>query len=252
MPEKSVRLEVDGLTIDGRIYLSGSSSVYPAICVCHGIPSGMPDSDDGGYPLLATNLSAHGFAVFIFNFRGCGDSSGNLDMPGWTRDLGAAIDYLVGLPEIDHTRLGLLGFSAGAAVSVYIAANDKRISYVAACACPAEFSLFTNSANPQEIVNHFRSIGAIRDKDFPRSSQEWLHGFRLINPIDFVDKISPRPLLLVHGSADDVVNIDEAHRLYRKAREPRQIVIIEGAGHRLRQEEGAMTAVTAWFETQLL
>jgi dipeptidyl aminopeptidase/acylaminoacyl peptidase len=252
MPEKSVHLEVDGLTIDGRLYLPGSGAAYPAICVCHGIPSGMPDANDGGYPLLAENLSKHGFAVFIFNFRGCGESGGNLDIPGWTRDLGAAIDYLVGSPEVDSNRLALLGFSAGAAVSVYVAARDKRIAAVATCACPAEFSLFTEIADPQQLVDHFRNIGAIRDQDFPDSNAAWLNGFRLINPIESVDKIAPRPLLLVQGNDDEVVNVAEAHRLYQKAGEPRQVVIIEGAGHRLRQDENAMAAVTGWLKTHLL
>ncbi len=134
MITRNVTLEVDNLQIDGRLYLpcEGELSSYPAVCVCHGIPSGNPPGpSDGGYPLLAERICQEGFAVFIFNFRGTGMSDGNLDMLGWTRDLKAAIDYLCALPEIDRSCLSLLGFSGGAAVSVFVAAEDKRVASIA-------------------------------------------------------------------------------------------------------------------------
>ncbi|GAI75879.1 unnamed protein product, partial [marine sediment metagenome] len=126
---------------------------------------------------------------------------------GWTRDLKAALDYLWALPEVDKSHLSLLGFSSGAAVSVYVASLDKRVSSVITCACPAEFTFLTEVDEPQSVVDHFRNIGAIRDKDFPYSVQEWLDGFRFISPIKYVAGISPTPLLLVHGSRDEVVDV---------------------------------------------
>ena len=244
-----VALEVDGLNIVGQLYLPAGDMPYPTVCVCHGIPAGIPDPSDRGYPLLAEQICRHGFAVLIFNFRGTGASGGNLDMLGWTRDLKAVIDYLCALPEVDKSRLSLLGFSGGAAVSVYVAAQDKRVSSVVACACPAEFTFFTRGDNPQSLIDHFRSIGAIRDNDFPPSTREWLNGFKLVKPIDYIARISPRPLLLVHGSQDETVEVSHAHRLYAQAGEPKQLVIVEGAGHRLRRDERAMAIVLDWLKS---
>jgi len=247
---KDVSLEVDNLRIVGQFYLPDSKSPYPTVCVCHGIPAQLPDSSDRGYPLLAERICHQGFAVFIFNFRGTGASGGNLDLLGWTRDLREVIDYLSTLPEVDRARLALLGFSGGAAVSVYVAAQDKRASFIAACACPAEFTAFIESNEPQFIVGHFRNIGAIRDRDFPHSVEEWLNGFKLVSPIQYVTEIAPRPLLLVHGSQDEIVEVSHAYRLYDKAREPKQIVIVDGAEHRLRQNEKAMAVVIDWLKSQ--
>jgi len=248
---KSVLLEVDGISISGRLYLPDNNGRYPAVCVCHGIPSGKPaDPDDGGYPLLAERICREGFAVLIFNFRGAGDSGGNLDMLGWTRDLTAAIDYLWDLPGVDNSHLALLGYSGGAAISVYVAARDKRVASVAACACPAEFSFFNDASEPQQIVDYFRSIGTIRDADFPRSAEEWFNGFSLVSPIKCVDGITPRPLLLVHGNKDETVNISHAHRLYERAGEPKQLIIIEGAGHQLRRDNQAVMAVLDWLKAR--
>lgn len=253
MVTRDVVLEADGLKIAGQLYLPGKGdrSPYPAVCVCHGIPSGRPpDPSDRGYPLLAERICYEGFVVFIFNFRGTGASGGNLDIIGWTRDLRAVIDYLCALPEVDRSHLSLLGFSGGAAVSIYVASHDTRISSVASCACPAEFTFITKLDNPVSVIDHFRSIGAIRDEDFPYSTEEWVGGFSLVNPIKHVAGITPRLLLLVHGNRDETVDVSHAHKLYAEAGEPKQIIIVEGAGHRLRQDDRVVTIVTDWLKAQ--
>jgi fermentation-respiration switch protein FrsA (DUF1100 family) len=242
-----VTLKVDGITIAGQLYLPGGGGPYPTVCACHGLPAGIPDPADRGYALLAEKICTHGFAVLIFNFRGAGASGGNLDMLGWTRDLKAVIDYLYALPPVDKSYLALLGFSAGAAASVYVAAEDDRVLAVVACACPDEFTIFNRFDETKSMIEHFRSIGTIRDKDFPRSPQEWLKGFELVRPIDYIARISPRPLLLVNGSEDDTVEVFRARKLYARAGEPKQLAIVEGAGHRLRHSEAAMTIVINWL-----
>ena len=250
MPRKTVILQVDGLNIVGQLYLPSGRTPYPTVCVCHGIPAGNPDPGDRGYPKLAEKICHEGFAVLIFNFRGTGASGGNLDVLGWTRDLKTAIDYVWALPEVNQSRLSLLGFSGGAAVSVYAASQDDRVSCVVTCACPAEFTFLTKVNGLQSIVDHFRSIGTIRDKDFPHSIQAWFGGFEQVSPIKYVAKIAPRPLLLVHGDQDETVEVSDAHRLYAQAGKPKQIIIVDGAGHGLRQNNQAMAAVISWLKSQ--
>ncbi len=250
---RTVTLEVEGLKIAGLLYLpgEGAEARYPVVCLCHGIPSGRPaDPADGGYPLLAERFCLEGLAVFIFNFRGTGNSQGNLDMLGWARDLTAVIDYLSTVPEVDKSHLSLLGFSGGAAVSVYVASRDRRVSSVVAAACPAEFGFLTGVDGAASIISHFRNIGTIRDKDFPHSAEEWVDGFKLVSPIDCVAGIAPTPLLLVHGNRDQTVGVTDAYKLYARAGEPKQLIIIDGAGHRLRQDDRAMGIATDWLKCQ--
>ncbi len=64
-------------------------------------------------------------------------------------------------------------------------------------------------------------------------------------------EIAPRPLLLVHGSEDEVVGVTHAHKLYGRAGEPKQIIIIDGAGHRLRQDDRAMAIVIDWLKSHI-
>ncbi len=245
---RKVHLTVEGIKIAGEIHLPTGSGRFPAVCICHGIPSGKPkDADDGGYPELAQRMCRRGFATFIFNFRGAGESGGNFDLAGWTRDLKAAIDHLWESPEIDRLRLSLLGFSGGAAVAICVAAQDLRVSCVTACACPAAFTFLSEVDEPEKVVDYFRSIGVIRDDAFPTSAKEWLGGFNEVRPVDYVARIAPRPLLLVHGDRDETVSVEQARWLYKEAGEPKKLVIIDGAGHRLRQHQRAMKRVIDWL-----
>jgi fermentation-respiration switch protein FrsA (DUF1100 family) len=144
----------------------------------------------------------------------------------------------------------LLGFSGGAAVSIYVASQDSRVSRVVACSCPSEFTFLTEVDNLSSVIDRFRRIGLIRDKDFPYSIEEWVSGFTLVSPIKYVAGIAPRPLLLVHGGHDEVVDVGQAYKLYARAGEPNQIIIVSGAGHRLRQNDRAVAIVIDWLKSQ--
>ncbi|MGD9115766.1 MAG: alpha/beta fold hydrolase [Dehalococcoidia bacterium] len=247
MQIETVNLKAENIDIVGQLYLPAGKAPYPTVCACHGIPAGAPEPNDRGYTSLAEYLCAEGLAAFIFNFRGTGASGGNIDMPGWAVDLEAALDYLSASDKVDKSRLWLLGFSGGAAVSVYVAAKDSRVKAVVGGACPAAFGDWTSS-DPLPLIERFRDIGAIRDSAFPASPQDWLDGFRRIKPLEYVGLISPRPLLLVHGDRDDVVSLDDAYRLYAGAGEPKELAVIEGAGHRLRHDEKAMKTILDWLK----
>ena len=64
-------------------------------------------------------------------------------------------------------------------------------------------------------------------------------------------EIAPRPLLLVHGSQDETVEVSHAHKLYDRAGKPKQIIIVEGAGHRLRQDDRAVAIVIDWLKSHV-
>jgi len=247
---QEIRLTADGLGLAGELYTPSKDEVHPALCICHGIPAGPPDPGDRGYALLAQRFCRAGFITLIFNFRGTGKSEGNLDILGWSRDLEAALGFLHNLKIVNKKHVCLLGFSGGAAVAIYAAARDPGVSLVATCACPADFRSLAQRETPAQTIERFRQIGAIRDESFPPSVEEWEGGFEAVAPIDWIDRISPRPLLLVHGDADELIPLEHACRLYGKAREPKELKIIPAAGHRMRLEEAAMAFVLDWLKAR--
>lgn len=246
---RKINLRVDGIEIAGQLFLpEGSDPLYPAVVLCHGIPSGIVDPTDGGYPLLAETLADKGFAAAIFSFRGTGTSGGDFNIVGWARDLEAVIEHLWELPEIDDSHISLVGFSAGASVSICVAAQDKRISSVVSCAGPADFSAITESGKSQQSVDYFRQTGIIRNEDYPASIEEWINDFRKTNALHDVAGIAPRPLLLIHSTRDPVVPVTDSWKLYEKAGEPKQIIILEGEEHRLRLNREAVDAIVKWLK----
>lgn len=242
-------LQVDGIKLAAEVYIPSGKGQHPALCICHGVPAKrVPDPADRGYPLLAQRFSSEGFVSLIFNFRGTGESEGNFDMMGWTRDLKVAIDYLCKLDGVDKSRLSVMGFSGGAMASVYVGANDERITSVVACACPARFFDISEFSKVEEFLAHCRQVGIIRDSNFPPSVKEWVKGFERVKPLNWIHRISPRPLLIVHGDNDLTVPVSHAWELYNKAKEPKEISIIKGAEHKLRLSEPAMSAALAWLK----
>ncbi len=254
MKIEPISFTVDQLKLIGEVYFPETTrSPYPALCLCHGIPAEPynPDSPDAqGYRLLAQRFCIAGFVSLIFNFRGTGRSEGNLDILGWTRDLTTALDVLLGFREVNKEDISVIGFSGGAAVAIYVAARDKRIVRVVTGACPADFTFLLKSQPASELIQRFRSIGVIRDKDFPPSLPQWLMGFEQISPWRWVSYISPRPILILHGENDGVVPVAHARRLYEQAGEPKEMNIIPGARHRLRLETKAIDIALAWLKAK--
>ena len=242
-------LRSDGLRLAAEVYRPASQAPHPALCLCHGVPARRtPDPSDRGYPLLAERFCAEGFLVLIFNFRGSGESDGDFDIMGWTRDLEAAVDYLWDLQEVDRARLSVMGFSGGAATTVYCAAQDRRISSVVACACPARFFDIAEFSKIEEFLEHCRQVTIIRDPGFPPSVDEWARGFEEISPLKRIGGISPRSLLILHGGSDETVPPEHAWELYGRAKEPKEIRIVEGGEHKLRLSEPAMNAALSWLK----
>jgi uncharacterized protein len=249
MPSEKISWKSDGLEIRGEIYLpSDPTGPLPTLILCHGIPAKAKVPDDRGYSLLAERFSRAGFLVLIFNFRGAGVSEGDFDLLGWSRDLEKGLNTLYLRPDVDRKRIYLMGFSGGGAVSIFVAAQHREVAGVVSCASPADFRDISTARGLEEFLAHARDVGLIKDPGFPRSMEEWKKSFKTVRPIDWIDRIPPRPLLLIQGTRDDVVRVSHAHRLYEKVRGKADLCIVEGAGHRLRVEEEAMEKALEWLK----
>lgn len=230
------------------MFVPDNAGPRPVLCICHGLPQGPHDPADLGYQLLAKRFALNGFLTIIFNFRGVGESEGNLDIRGWCRDLTAVIDKAACLPGADTARMNLLGFSAGAAVSIIVAASDKRVAAVASCASPAKFTFLREEDAARRFVEHLRSIALIRDASFPSDLTEWMEGWSRVCPAESIGSIAPAAILLMHGDQDEVVPLRNAHMLFARAGEPKQLMVMPGLGHRMRLDAEAMDAVLAWLK----
>jgi uncharacterized protein len=243
-------LTVDDITIRGALVFPWSDTPPPTVIICHGIPAEVKDPSDNGYAGFAEVVAGEGLGAVIFNFRGCGLSGGNFDIAGWRRDLEAVIEYASGLPQVDASRLGLLGFSGGAAVCA-CAAPGSVVKAVALAACPADLDSIGRAVDLPAMLDYFRGVQIIRDADFPIDPLTWQRAFDTVRPEDCVAGVSPRQLLVVHGDADETVPLEHARRLYAAAGKPKTLNICPGPGHRLRHDTAAMDYVISWLKRSL-
>jgi len=246
MMEEFFSLDADGIALRGKIYAVENLPVSsPAVVILHGIPRSKPEPGDPGYAPMAREFAQAGFQSLFLNFRGAGDSGGNFSILGWTRDLNAAIDRLE--QEYAPAGIALLGFSGGAAVAIHVAAHDPRVSAVVAASCPANFGALGVSIKVEDWLRNFKEIGLIRDPGFPASVPDWLKEFEEVAPEKWVDKLSPRPILFIHGEKDELVPLEHARLLFAKAGEPKEFFMVRDAPHRLRLSPVAIAKAKEWL-----
>jgi len=249
----SIEILSDGLRLAAEVRVPlchDSRSSFPAVCICHGIPAVPFNPTERGYSELADRVVSEGFVVLTFNFRGAGLSEGDFDMRGWVRDLSQVVTYMVGLEEVDASRVFLLGFSGGAAASLYVAAKDERVAGVVSCASPADFRELLEGPRLNESLAQWRKIGIVRDPEFPQDIEAWATGFEETAPSGVIHSIAPRPVFLLHGDADEVVPLAHGHALFAAAEEPKRLMVLSEGLHRLRVDERAMSATIEWLHVQ--
>ena len=117
---------------------NGSSGAVPGVVICHPHPRQGGNMYSGVVTGVADRLTANGIAILRFNFRGVGESEGEFAWgSGETDDAEAAIETLSLMEGVDASRIGIAGYSFGAAVALQAAMGSPTVQAVAAIACPA-------------------------------------------------------------------------------------------------------------------
>lgn len=201
---------------------------------------------------VAGALHDAGFGVFSFDSRGSGRSSGEITFGAREQeDLQSVVDYLTTRPDVDPERIGALAFSMGAAATIMAAAEDKRIKAVVDDSGWADVHHWLRP----KLLDMFLHPRA-RFTPLSMKLVELRTGidFDRLKPGDVVDRLAPRPLLIIHGGADDVVPPADADELFAAAKEPKQVWLVEGAAHGDTLRPGGPTSserVIAFFREAL-
>ncbi|MBI5033015.1 MAG: alpha/beta fold hydrolase [Chloroflexi bacterium] len=213
----------DGFTLRG--WFIPTPNPQGTIVVCHGY-TGECSPDLEYAPLF----HQYHYNTLYFDFRGHGMSDGNYTSLVYyeRRDLLAALDFLR-VRGIE--RVGLYGMSMGGAIALATASLSPMVVGVLSDCAFAELC---------HIVRH-----NVEKRHVPRilaGSIGWLvvaiAGIRLranlfsADPIRWVGRIAPRPLLLMQAANDDDVPIAESQSLFAAAGEPKELWLVPNATHR--------------------
>ncbi len=210
----------DGLRLRGWwIPAHGSER---AVIVMHGHGESM-DWDVHRAPVLHDA----GFGVLLFDFRAHGQSPGHLVTLGYLerRDVQGAVEFL---KRRSIRRIGLLGFSLGARVATMSAPICPEVVAVVGDGTPARMSTAAAARGVEwGLPGWLTRAGAWLTLVFTclRVGANLFH----YEPVRWVGRISPRPILFIHGDQDQYCpDFDD---LCAAAREPKELWRVRYAGH---------------------
>lgn len=171
---------------------------------------------------LGTHLHAAGIHALFLDARNHGLSEHDrfTSMPRFAEDLEAAIAWAHDDPRFG--RIGVIGHSVGAGAAILTASRDDRIDAVVAVATPA---------HPGELMRtQLSRLPAPVTGLLLRMVQRVIgHRFDAFAPQARIGLVSV-PVLLVHGTADPIVPIDDLYRL-AAANPGAEMLAVAGAGH---------------------
>lgn len=144
------------LRLEGVIFIPDREGAFPAVVVCHPHPRFGGSMDNNVVDSLCQALIGRDIISFKFNFRGVGGSQGTYDSGvGEQDDVRAAVSFVAGLEEVDSQRIGLAGYSAGAAWGLEAACQDIRVKALAAISPPlpmVSFDFLDSCRKPKLMV----------------------------------------------------------------------------------------------------
>lgn len=211
---------VDGVQLKGwvipGVLPDGSLTDNRIIIVVHGTRRNRSDSAAGVLSLSAA-LAHRGYAVLALDMRGMGESAPTPFSFGYfeQRDVLGAVDFIHAgqwpYPELGRPRvIGGWGVSMGAATLLLAAAQEPAIrAVVSDCAYADGAPILEREVPLDGGIPAFFTPGVF-------TAARVIYGidFYGIRPVDEIARIAPRPILLIHGSADDWVPPSNMAELY--------------------------------------
>ena len=147
--ERAVSFQNQGLRMWGMLHLPGASGTHPAVLMLHGI-TGDKTGSHRLFVHAARAFAAHGIAALRFDMCGSGDSEGefqDMTLRSEVSDAQVALEWLLGQPQVDGSRLGVLGLSLGGMVtSMLVGHNPHLVRGVAYWAAAANADTITHMA----------------------------------------------------------------------------------------------------------
>ena len=197
--------------VPASMLLPSTDACVPAVLLLHGFSS----NKERMVQSVGRALQRRGVASLALDLPFHGERNGADDAPpyrnplalvgAWraaVREARAATKWLGEQPEIDGTRLGVLGYSLGGFLALMMASEEPAV----------------------------RAITLAAAGDLPDSTPYLSLLRRAVDPLRAVRQLAGRPLLLVNGRRDTTTRPAQAERLFARAEEPKELYWYEG-GH---------------------
>ncbi len=204
----------DGVRLHGWFLTATGRRTGITVLMLHGNAGTLVDLAED-----AVIFQNKGFDVLLMDYRGYGQSDGRtLDEATLNLDGRAALRYLTADRGLDPATIALFGYSLGTAVATDLAVSSpcRAVALVAPVASARRQALLRYPAMPALVLD------------------------RLRNSFDTVGRIGKAncPVLVVHGTADEVIPIAEGRAVYEAAQQPKRMITLTGGKHWLANSVG--------------
>ncbi len=219
-PEDVYFRSADNVRLHGW-YFAARGAAGGTILVCHGNVENIST-----HVKLDLWLVDAGYNLFIFDYRGYGRSEGSPEVKGINLDAEAALETVLAR---NRGRVIVFGKSLGGAVAVYTVANSPFKDRISTLIVDSAFSSY-------RLIAREKVAGSVIGwpLQYPFSY--------LVNdaysPVDFIAKVAPIPVLIMHGRNDPIVPLHHGRILYEAAHEPKQFWEMDVPGHVVSAKEG--------------
>ncbi|WP_018703672.1 alpha/beta hydrolase [Anaeromusa acidaminophila] len=215
----------DGLDLQGWL-LRAPENRLTVIC-SHGYRQNREQADVPLLP-LAKVLVEHGMNVLLFDYRNSGESAGQMTSVGQyeVRDLLGAVDYVHSRQDL-NPKVALLGFSMGAATAILAGAAEPSIAAVVADAPFADLTRYLETN-----FSVWTGLPAVPFNRTILAVTPILTGLQpeKVSPVQVVGEFAGRPLLLIHGEADEDIAPENSWEL-QQAYPAAELMLVAGARH---------------------
>ena len=204
----------DGLELQGWFFKQDHPA--PTLLFCHGTSYNASDMwlTDERARSFHDFLTGTGCNFLVFDYRGYGRNDGRASEEGTYTDAAAALGWLYQRDDVDPASIFFYGFSLGSGVATELAVREPGAGLI----LRAPFTSMRDMIIDWD--GRFRAALALAP---------WL-------PLTRYDNLSKihrldRPLLVMHGDADNTVPEEMGQRIFDAAPEPKRYVVFPGAGH---------------------
>ena len=237
----------DGYTLIAETFPAEEES-HVWILVLHGYTGWKEEM----YP-FAYWYHEQGYQILVPDLRCQGESEGDFIGMGWTDHFDCVLWVNYILSRDADARIVIHGQSMGASTALMMAGDERTSNKITAvisdCAYTDAYSMFGDKITEWFYLPPFPIV------DTACFVLRMRGGYNLkdASAIDVVAK-SRIPTLFIHGSEDDMISVQMSQDLYDAAGGPKELLIVEGAGHAQAQDkdpEAYYGAIAAFLEEYL-
>jgi len=206
-------------------WLIPSKDNKATIIVCHGYSTGKYDCLD-----IAKMLNEGGYNALLIDMRGHGESEGDRCTFGKREieDVEACINFIKNHPVLGKGPIGIFGLSMGASIAFLSASKFDDIKAVVG---DSSYAYLKRAVKRWYERGSILRIWRLADLSIAFAQIRLRKHLIRLSPMNYIDKIAPKPLFIIHGDRDGITPTDDIEKLFQKAKHPKKLWISNDTEH---------------------